>query len=178
MVLLKEKLEKKFYRTKSESHRLNELRHMVETIRNGKNHLLAEFKGKHNKYQNHSYDDQAYQNILNTLKANRSDLVLKKETYQNNKDTLKQDISKKQSDITTQASLINLKESKLSEVREQIRHEMYNNDQLESKSVQLIKNIETIRKNILSYIQVEGRQENLLERLKNHQHISEIKKVI
>lgn len=177
MMLIKEKLEKKFYRTKSETHRLNEINHEMSILKNGKNHLLNEFRDKINQYKNHPYDDNGYQDILNSLKAGRQELIEEKQAYKKNLTILKQDVDRKRDDICEQDDKKQIKKEQLADANRKLAIELFDNDQLNYKFEQLTYDIKIVQKGLQNYVEIEGLQEQLLDRLQQHKHIGDIKKV-
>lgn len=178
MLGIKEKLEKKFYRTKSETLRLNDINNDLSLLKNGKNQLLNEFKDKLNQYKLHPYDAKGYQNILNTLVCNRNELKNVKKAYKRNIKVIKQDIHRKENDINVHESITHNKKQEIDDFQNQINVELYENDQFKFKYNQLLIDKDILTKQLQKFINVDGLKDILLERLQKHRHIGEIKKVI
>lgn len=177
MVTIKEKLEKKFYRTKSETVRLNELAQDITILKSGKNLLLHEFKEKLNQYKNHPFNDKGYNDILNSLKKDNDDLKSEKQAYKKNLKVVRLDIGKRQNDLISQEETINTKKVQLSEAYKKIDLETYDYDQLRWKLNQLSTDIATVNQRLHKYTEIEEFETIVVNRLLKHKHSSEIKKV-
>lgn len=173
---MKEKLEKKFYRTKSESYRLNELNTKIGVLQEGKKRLKEEFKEKMRKSKNQPFNKKVFRSIYSELLNTNKDLQKKKKNYNKKIKRIKEDCKQKKI-ICKKSKKSNLvKQDGLIDCEKKIQQEEYIKFQLHNKIASISSDIDISRNRIITFAEMEGINKKQLEKITGLKLIGEFKK--
>ena len=177
LFVAKEKLEKKFYRTKSESHRLKDLKTTIATLQKGKQMLVDEFKEKQRKSKNQPFDKKVFRGIYNELIDKNKLIKEKRDIYIENKRRLKKDIEVKKGAQKINKETHVFKEEDINACEKRIKQELNVNFQLHTKLSCITNDVEIIRDRIINLAEMAQISKVQLKKILDLRVIGDFKKI-
>lgn len=171
-----DRIEKKFYRTKSDKLRLSELNNQVTILHHEKNLLINEFKELSNEDKKKPFCKKTFNNILNELlKMNKMERD-KKKKLEDAKVQARKEIVIKKNIIKKNNQPKKHKDKKFKELQSKLLLEEYENEKLISKVSILTKDIKIYNKRIVSLIEILKLQTNQADKIMENKIYAQFKK--
>lgn len=172
-----ERIEKKFYRTNSDKVRLDELHREINILHSEKHSMANEFKDRQNEAKNKPFCKEVFNSILNGLRHQNSLCVKKRDKITGIKKVAHKAISKERIETMHLEKPIKMKENTFLGTKTNINNNYYENEQLINKLSVLTSDVDTVKKRIISLIEVEDIQTGQLKSIMDKSLFAHFKKL-
>ena len=171
----KEKLERKFYRTKSESLKLKTLNDKIALLHSGKQLLMDEFKEISRKRTNLKFNKKIFLNIIDELKMKNKELCKQSEKIRANKHNYEKDFEIKEKISKTCKKPVEELKADLRRKYKEKQNEINISFILQTKIATLTNDIEIVKNRVIGYVEMQNISSHQLKKIEKLRIIGEFK---